>query len=75
MDYLTLVKLEMPGAGGNVRVATNHVLLAALDALEVNRFDDAKLLRRRFPDEKSVYIVANELNVAQATVYRKQRLA
>ena len=75
LDYLTLVKLEMPGAGGNVRVATNHVLLAALDALEVNRFDDAKLLRRRFPDEKSVYIVANELNVAQATVYRKQRLA
>ena len=75
LDYLTLVKQEMPGAGGNVRPATNRVLLKTLTALEVYRYADAQLLRRRFLDEISVFVVANELNVAQATVYRKQRLA
>ena len=27
LDQVTLVKQEMPGAGGNVRLATNRVLL------------------------------------------------
>ncbi len=75
LDGLTLVKQEMPGADGNVRLATNRVLLAALTALEATRESDAALLRKRFLDDKPAYAVANELNIAQPTLYRKQKRA
>ena len=75
LDGLTLVKHEMAGAGNDVRLATNRVLLTALDALEAAREPDATLLRRRFLDDKSVFNVANELNIAEPTLYRRQKAA
>ena len=75
LDGLTLVKHEMAGAGGNVRLATNRVLLAALVVLETTREPDAALLRRRFLDDKPAYTVANELNIAAPTLFRKQKQA
>ncbi len=56
LDQLTLVKHEVPASFGNVRLATNRVLLAALAALETTREADATLLRRRFLDDRPVFL-------------------
>lgn len=75
LAQLTLVKQEMAGASGDLRLATNRVLLAALTTLEAAREADAALLRKRFLDDKPAFLVANELNIAEPTLYRKQRTA
>ena len=75
LEHLTVVKQEMLGADVSTRLATNRVLLAGLTALAAIREADAALLRKRFLDDKPAYTVANELNIAQPTLFRKQKRA
>ena len=73
LGNLALVRQE--AKSGNIRRATNQVLLAALKNLAVDYEQDAALLRARFLDGKSVATVANERNVAEITIYKMQRRA
>ncbi|MEZ4771508.1 MAG: NB-ARC domain-containing protein, partial [Caldilineales bacterium] len=75
LDELMLVKQAMPGAGGDVRLATNRVLLEALNSLESAREADANLLRKRFLDDIPAFTVAKQLSIAEPTLYRRQHLA
>ncbi len=73
LENLILVRQE--AKTGNLRRATNQVLLAALKNLAVDYGQDASLLRARFLDGKTVVAVANERNVAEVTLYKMQRRA
>lgn len=75
LDYLSAVQQAMTDPHTTLRLATNRVLLAALTTLETDREADAALLRRRFLDDKPAFAVANELNMAEPTLFRRQRQA
>ena len=55
-----------------LRLATNNVLLAALDELAQQDPDSARLLRERFVDNDTLQMVANRLNVSSYSVSRLQ---
>lgn len=57
------------------RQATNTVLRNGINALAELYEQDAKLLESRFMDGDSIQSLANRLNIADSTVYTKQRLA
>jgi DNA-binding transcriptional regulator YiaG len=57
---------------GNTREATNQVILKALQALEADQAQRARILRMRFLDQLKVQIIARRLNVADSTVYKWQ---
>ncbi len=61
--------------GADVRVATNHVLMQALQVLAQTEAEEAALLQKRYAEGKSVYVVAKQLAMADATLYRMQRRA
>ncbi|MEJ5197527.1 MAG: hypothetical protein WHX53_01260 [Anaerolineae bacterium] len=63
---LTLVRREM--LAGDIRRATNQVLLAGLNRLALTHPEDAFLLRARFVEGQAVAAVAHERHVAEATV-------
>jgi hypothetical protein len=58
-----------------MRLATNHVLLEALEQLERQDETAAQVLRWRFPDDNTLLMVAHRLNVSEHTVSRMQRAA
>jgi hypothetical protein len=60
---------------GNAREATNQVILDALQALETEQVQYARLLRLRFLDQMKVYTIARQLNIAEGTVYKRQKQA
>ncbi len=72
---LAVVQQAQASSGWSARRATSHVLAAALDTLATTAPKDARLLQRRFVDEKPVFIVAREWAVAEATFYKHQRRA
>jgi len=72
---LAVVQQAQASGGWTARRAANHVLTAALDRLESSAPQDAKLLRRRFVDEETVFVVARELDLADSTFYKRQRQA
>lgn len=57
------------------RHATNAVLRNSIKALSESYELDAKLLESRFMDGDSIQSLANQLNIADSTVYTKQREA
>jgi hypothetical protein len=57
------------------RLATNEVLLAAIDELEQQDPTAARILRSRFLDRDTLMMVANRMNVSEYTVSRLQRAA
>ena len=57
------------------RQATNQLLLAALNELEILYDEDAHLLRLRFLDGWPIQRLANHLNVAEGTAFANQRRA
>lgn len=71
---LALVQ-QRQAVGANSRRATNDALAAGLAALAADRERDAALLRDRFIEEKTVFVVAHQLGIAEATLYRQQRQA
>ncbi|MBN1991675.1 MAG: sigma-70 family RNA polymerase sigma factor [Anaerolineae bacterium] len=60
---------------GDTREATNRVILDALQALEAEQGQYARLLRLRFLDQMKVYTIARQLNIAEGTVYKRQQQA
>jgi hypothetical protein len=57
------------------RLATNQLLLDALDKLEQQDETAARLLRWRFLDDQTLLMVSHRLNVSEYTVSRLQRSA
>ena len=55
------------------RFATNAVLLEGIDELSTQDEQLAHVLKQRFPDNKSILMVKNQLNVSEHTVSRYQR--
>lgn len=72
---LLIVQQALVAAGGNLRLATNQVLLQALSHLADQHADEASLLRVRFLDGKTVHLLAIERNLAEATIYVQQHRA
>ncbi len=70
-----LVQEALASASGNVRLATNQILYKALTAMQARYADEAALLRTRYLDAKTVYLLAIERNVVQATIYNQQQRA
>lgn len=58
-----------------LRLATNQVLLKAIDMLEMQDQESAQVLRSRFTNNKKIVAVANQMNVSEHTVSRLQRKA
>lgn len=75
LDYLQIFQQARLAGAGNTRQATNHVLFQAIEALAVEHTAEANLLRKRFLDGLTTHAVANQLNVSEATAYRKQQEA
>lgn len=71
---LTLVQHYLR-KGDNLRRATNQVLLQAIEALEIENPQSARILRLRFLDGMMVHQVAHSLNIAEPTVYNWQARA
>ena len=72
---LLLVQRAADAVGGNLRLATNQVLLRALTVMAAHHADEAELLRVRYLDAKTVHLMAIERNLAQATIYFQQQRA
>lgn len=80
LDGLLLVQArrEQLARDGNplgMRLATNHVLLEALEQLARHDEQAAQVLNWRFPDNNTLLMVAHRLNVSEHTVSRIQRAA
>ncbi len=74
-DYLQLFRQVRLEDASNTRQATNKILLDALKVLEVDYEVEARLLRKHFLDGLVMRAVANQLNISEATAYRKQQEA
>lgn len=55
------------------RLATNHVLNRALDELEQENQDQARVLRLRYLHKDTIAMTANKMNIADITVSRHQK--
>jgi hypothetical protein len=60
---------------GTAQLATNQVILTALDQLEAEDDHLANLLRLRFVEQMTMYTVAHRLNIAEGTAYKQQKHA
>ncbi len=56
----------------NPRLATNNILLKALESLRRSHQDEANILTRHFLDGHKMELIARSTNVGTATVYRRQ---
>ncbi len=74
IGYLLLFKLARRSSTSD-RQATNEVLIAALRTLAAHSPREADILRWRFLDAHSIKVVANRLNLADATVHKVQQQA
>ncbi len=72
--YLLLFKLARRASSSD-RQATNQVLVTALRALATHSPREADILNLRFLDDQPVKVVANRLNLAEATVHKRQQEA
>lgn len=80
LDYLLLVRErrqlpERHGSTASLRLATNEVLLAALNKLAQQNEGATQLLRWRFLDDETQLVVANRLGVSRSTISRLERTA
>lgn len=66
---------EQRGQGSALRLATNEVLLSAIAELGNQDAELAEILSARFPDDETLYAVANKLNISEFAVSRKQKTA
>jgi hypothetical protein len=57
------------------RPITQEILLSALAILQSTHEPDAVLLKKRFVERKPSFVVANELNIAESTLYKLQKQA
>lgn len=71
---LTVVKRSQ-AEGYTIGQAINNVLLEGLGRLEEKNAEGAQVLRLRFLDGKTVSVVGNQLNIADATVHNRRKTA
>ncbi len=74
IDYLLLF-CQRRSQVGSSRQATNEVVHEGLTSLALRFPDSAALLRLRFLDHQLAHAMANQLNVAESTVYALQKEA
>ncbi|MBV7326851.1 hypothetical protein KFU94_01040 [Chloroflexi bacterium TSY] len=75
IEYLYLFRKTLREEACNARQATNQVIFDALKKLEGENELHARVLHLRFLNKETVYATANMLNLAEATVYERQREA
>lgn len=59
----------------HMQQATKTVILDALETLEVNHEQLARLLRLRFLDQTKMHQIATQFNIAEGTAYKQQKQA
>jgi hypothetical protein len=74
IDHLFLFQ-KRRHEGYSVRMATNEVISKVLETLQAIHPEKAELLRQRFIDGRRVFEIANQLNMSQATIYKRQKRA
>ncbi|MCP4361982.1 MAG: hypothetical protein GY796_28560 [Chloroflexi bacterium] len=80
LSHLQIVQVRQAKLNPNnnptlFRLATNEILLNAIDSLTVQNETAAEILKLRFPADKSLVMVGHQLHVSEHTVSRKQREA
>lgn len=75
LKHLRLVKIVQHQKGCDLHLATQEVITQALKKLEYKSEQLARLLRLRFLDQQAGFVVANQFNIAEATLYRSQEKA
>lgn len=75
LSYLYLFRCLQRQKIGNSRRVTNQLLLNALESLRITHEADARFLYARFLERQPIYQLANQLNIAESTVYVLQRQA
>ncbi|MEZ4712347.1 MAG: NB-ARC domain-containing protein [Caldilineaceae bacterium] len=70
-----LVQAALQNGARDLRRAANEVLLRALQQMEGSYQQDADILRQRFADMLPAQVVANQHNVVEGALYKKQRAA
>ncbi|MFN8458783.1 MAG: NB-ARC domain-containing protein [Anaerolineae bacterium] len=75
LDYLQIFQQIRLTTRSTPRQATNQLLLNALEILALEYPTEAELLRKRFVDGLVIHVLAKQLNMSEATVYRKQQEA
>lgn len=73
LGYLQIFRQQQLNGAINFHQATNQLLLDALDELHSSHPVNAKILRGRFLDGDTVYTIANQLNLSEPSIYRKQK--
>lgn len=74
LQSLTIFQHFQRANGTSARQTSNRLLLAGLDVLATQEPDASKVIRLRFEQEIPGYIVANRLNIAEGTVWKRQNL-
>lgn len=75
LEQLVITRQLAADNGGNLRKAAKQLLVNGLDELEIEQARPAKVVRLHFLDGNKVSSVANQLNIAEATVHKDQKLA
>ena len=79
LSYLLLIQAQQANStqatGPALRLATNQVLLTAMDEMALQDETAVRVLQLRFSSQYSLQMVANQLNVRDHTVSRMQRAA
>ena len=80
LDFLFLVQVQnrldtLPPNQTDQRLATNQILLEAIEELNEQDHEAAQVIRSRFANKQKIVSVAHQLNVSENTVSRIQRRA
>lgn len=73
LDHLFIYQAAYSDGEKSVRHATNRLLLHEIDEMAETHPAEAEILRLRFTEGHPAHFVANRLNLAEGTVWKKQR--
>lgn len=69
---LELFKQMLSGESSHAHQVTNQILVDLVESLKESDQEGAELLSRRFFDEEKMRMIANSLNISEATAFRRQ---
>lgn len=75
LDYLQLFRQQQRESPRNIRQTANQLLFDGIQQMEAEKQDHAKVLRMRFLDNLTVEVTANQMNMADSTLYDLQKQA
>lgn len=73
--YLHLYQRKLRELNGDVRQATNALILNLFDLMRPQCPQEVLLLEARFPENKQTRVVANAFNISEAEFFRRQKRA